>query len=100
MNIIIYGITKERAYEKLQTILDNLRYGDVLKVKKSKYEFEVILKDGTRYRAITASDSARGNKWQFAYIDTLIDDEVINNIVFPSFYNCEKSRLEESYLCY
>ncbi len=36
MNIIIYGITKERAYEKLQTILDNLKYGDVLKVKKSK----------------------------------------------------------------
>lgn len=84
-NIIIYGATKERAFSKLQQILDKMEYGDVANVKKSSYEFVVVLKNDDVYRAVGASDIARGIKWQYAYIDSLINREMIDRVILPSF---------------
>jgi len=84
-NIIVYGSTKERAYEQLQSMLDNMRYGDVKQVKKSRNEFTIELYSGDRYRALIATDNARGYRWQYAFIDRLISKEMLNNIVIPKF---------------
>lgn len=84
-NIIIYGATRERAYDKLQQTLDDMSYGSVKEVRKSSYEFVVILKNGDIYKAVTTSDKARGIKWQYAYIDSTIDKQLVDNIILPSF---------------
>lgn len=84
-NIIIYGVTKERAFSKLQSLLDEMRHGDVVDVRKSNYEFVVILNNGDVYRAVCASNTARGIKWQYAYIDSVIDEDIMDEVILPSF---------------
>lgn len=84
-NIIVYGATRERAYDKLQQTLDDMSYGSVKDVRKSSHEFIVILKNGDIYKAMCASDSVRGYKWQYAYIDSAIDKQLVDNIVLPNF---------------
>ena len=84
-NIIVYGTTKERAFYKLEQLLNDMKYGDIADVKKSSCEFVVILKNGDIYKAMCASDSTRGHKWQYAYIDRMISSEILNNIIFPTF---------------
>lgn len=91
--IIIYGATKERAFEKLQDLLDNMKYGDIQKVRKGQYDFIVDLKNGDRYIAIRTSNNGRGYKWQYAYIDRLILEELLNNLVFPNFVPLSKNGL-------
>lgn len=84
-NIIIYGSTIEIANAKLQGLLDNMKYGDVLNVMKSFNNFVVTMKNGDVYRAVTTSDSSRGRKWQYAYIDSKIDSQLIDWVVLPCF---------------
>ena len=98
MKILVYGSTKERAFYKLQNLLDNMRYGDVSKVRKSSFDLAVELKNGDTFQAVTVSDNVRGRKWDYAYIDVLIDVSLINNVIFPSF--SYKGNLEDSYEWY
>lgn len=84
-NIIVYGTTRKIAFDMLEKLLNDMKYGDVADVRKNNYEFTAILKNGDRYKAMCASDSARGHKWQYAYIDKMISSEVLNNIIFPTF---------------
>ena len=100
MKIIVYGSTKEKAYDKLDELLSNIKYGDIEKVVKSKYEYTVILKNGCMYRAILASDSARGYKWQYAVIDKLIDKAMVDMVILPSFVKTDIFDLKESYSFY
>lgn len=83
--IIIYGATKERAYFKLEEILNDIRYGEIKQVKKYDSHFSVELKNGDYYLALSASDNARGHRWQYAFVDRLISQEMLDNIVFPKF---------------
>lgn len=84
-NIIIYGTTRKRAFDMLEKLLNDMKYGDIADVKKSSYEFVAILKNGDIYKSMCASDSTRGHKWQYAYIDRMISSEILNNIIFPTF---------------
>lgn len=84
-SIVVYGVTKEDAYDKLQDLLNNMKYGDVANVKKGSFEFVVVLKNRDTYRAIGASDNARGVKWQYAYIDSTIDETLVDSVILPNF---------------
>ena len=81
--IIIYGSTRNRAYKKLEKILNNMSYGDVKRVSKSEYYFTADLMNGDRYMAVIANDNARMHRWHYAFIDNLIDIKVLDQIVFP-----------------
>lgn len=85
MKILIYGKTKERAFYRLQSLLDDMRYGDVNRVRKSSFEFVVELKNGDIFHAVIASDSSRGSKWDYAYIDKNIDNKTIQQIILPCY---------------
>lgn len=89
--IIIYGSTKERAYEKLDQILNDMRYGDVKRVRKSDIHFSVELKNGDCYLALATTDNARGHRWQYAFVDRLISEEMLDNVVFAKFIPKDKN---------
>lgn len=84
-NIVVYGATKERAINKLQQILDDMRVGDIDNVRKSRCDLVFSLKNGDVYKAVGANDTARGHKWQYAYIDAAIDSDMIDRVILPSF---------------
>lgn len=75
----------QRANNKLQSILDNMRVGDIKQVRKGYNDFTVQLKNGDIYIARTASESCRGYKWQYAYIDTLINRDLLYTVILPEF---------------
>jgi hypothetical protein len=84
-NIIVYGASFDRACHKLQIMLEDMRYGDVEEVKRNKDIFTVRLKNGDYYKALGASDNARGHRWQYAFIDRLISEEILNNVVYTKY---------------
>lgn len=84
-NIIVYGATKERAINKLHQLLDDMRVGDIDNVRKSRYDLVFSLKNGDVYKAVGANDTARGHKWQYAYIDAAIDRRLVDIVILPSF---------------
>ncbi|HHU59551.1 TPA: hypothetical protein GXZ34_01340 [bacterium] len=83
--IIIFGSSMQRANNKLQSILDNMRVGDIEQVRKGYNNFTVQLKNGDIYIAKTASESCRGYKWQYAYIDALINEDLLYTVILPNF---------------
>lgn len=89
--IIIFGSSMQRANNKLQSILDNMRVGDIEQVRKGYNDFTVQLKNGDIYVAKTASESCRGCRWQYAYIDALINENILYNVILPTFRPKDKS---------
>lgn len=101
LKIIVYGSTRDRAYNKLQDLLDNMKYGKVNRVNKNSFNFTVELKNGDLYIALLAFEGAKGHKWDYAYIDHRIDKEIVNNIILPGcLHSNYGEKLEEHYQIY
>ena len=47
--------------------------------------FTVKLKNGDYYIALRASDNVRGYRWQYAYIDKNINQELLDHVVVCKF---------------
>lgn len=94
MNTIVYGKI-ERAKRKIDELLADMRYGDILSVNKSISEYSFTLKNGDRFYALRADQNARGHKWDMAYIDTSIEQNILRNIVYPSRNPYEKRKIED-----
>lgn len=69
---------------------------DIREVKKSSPKtgiFTIKLNNGDYYKALRASDGARGYRWQYAYIDKNINRELLDCVVFckfiPEHYNTD-----------
>jgi len=94
-NIIVYGSTIEKSFNKLQELLDNMNSKDIVKVTKTSLDtgiFTIELNNGDYYKVIRASDNARGYRWQYAYIDKDISQEALDHVVLCKFipeYNTE-----------
>ncbi|MDD4188271.1 MAG: hypothetical protein PHX04_05920 [Bacilli bacterium] len=87
-NIIVYGSTTEKAFNKLQELIDNMNQEDIKKVTKTSLNtgiFTIELKSGDCYKAVRASDNARGYRWQYAYIDKDISKELLDHVVTSKF---------------
>jgi len=88
-NIIVYGSTQEKAFNKLQELLNTMKEEDINKVRKSTSksngDFTVELKNGDYYKAMKASNNTRAYKWQYAYIDKDISQESLDLFVLFSF---------------
>jgi len=86
--IIVYGSTIERAFNKLQELLDHMNLKDIRKVTKTSPNtgiFTVELKNGDYYIALKACDNVRGYRWQYAYIDKDINQELLDHVVVCKF---------------
>ena len=101
LKIIVYSSTRDRAYNKLQDLLDNMKYGEVNRVNKNSFNFTVELKNGDLYIALLTFEGAKGYKWDYAYIDYLIDRKILYDIIFPAcLYDRYEGELEEHYQIY
>lgn len=43
------------------------------------------MKNGDVYKAIPALQNARGYRWQYAYIDKEIDNEMLHTVILPKY---------------
>ena len=84
LSVAVFGKTKKEAEKFLIQLANNMKFGDVeyvIQVPRT----EVLLKNGSRYIALTASDCSRGYRFEKAYVQRGIDPELINCIIRPYF---------------
>lgn len=92
MRINIYCNKIDKGQRYLEEIMKDIPKEDIVKYRVNACETSLELIDGTIYRVILATDSARGNKCNFAHIDTDINMEIVQNIIYPSIlYSNEAS---------
>jgi hypothetical protein len=81
VQVVIFGSTKERAFNKWQDILNNMRFGDVDKVSMADGVF--VLTNGDVYKAVTGNDGARGYRCDYAYIDRFMSVDIMDKVIIP-----------------
>lgn len=83
MKVLVFSNTYETARMHLLNMVDDMKYGDIKRVKNSMCETYVELKNGDTYQALSASDSARGYKCDKVYINTEIGSDIVDRIIKP-----------------
>ena len=83
MKGIVWGSTIERAERQLQQIIENYRIiGYTIDTyRKGKTQLNVLFNNGDYWIALGASESARGHCCNISYIDTLIDAQIIDDVI-------------------
>lgn len=83
MVTIIFGENRQRAFEKILSLYENIPKEEILLIKKSSFFIEIFLKNGDVIKTASANDSSRGLKFNIAYIDKFISQEIIQNVLLP-----------------
>lgn len=87
LKIGIFGKTKERAFRAFEQYIEKIEPEKIKYIKRNKFNPECVLFDGTMIRAVSATDSARGYKFDKIIYDDDIDDKILNCIVQPCLIN-------------
>jgi len=83
-NTIVYGKTLQRAMNILDTLLKDTDREQIRSLRRTTYVYEVILKDGTYYKAMMCNEGCRGYRFQRAVVDCLIDDRDVHELIEPN----------------
>lgn len=84
---IVWGSTYDKAFSQLEKIRDQYLYFTKHKVVYQKFTLNYSLLEfdnGDVWKAMTATDSRRGEACNISYIDIEIDDAIINTIIRPA----------------
>ena len=83
MKGIVWGHTFQTAKEQLKKIQEHyeLYHIPATRIKNSLHEYWIEFSNGDIWRAINATESARGNKVNISYIDRKIDPIFIDVII-------------------
>lgn len=81
--IVVFGSTKELATRRLEEILNDIQYGKVKDVRKSRFDMRAELHNGDTYQISSASDSSRGMRFNIAYVDRNITLGFLNEVIRP-----------------
>lgn len=84
MRINIYCANMNKGIHYLEDIMKRFSEEEISKYYKSRFEARLELKDRTIYRVLPATDSSRGSKCEFAYIDLEITKDIVDTIIFPT----------------
>ena len=87
MVTIVFGRNIQKASEKVLSIYENIPKEEILFTKKTSFSTMVFMKNGDVIKSATANDSSRGLKFDEVYIDGLISQGIIQNIILPA---CKK----------
>ena len=89
MRGIVYGKTFKSASIKLAKIKEDYEKMDI-KIKqhrKSCNQEEILFENNDIWLAVGASESSRGRACNVAYIDSDIDDNIVQHVLLPTIKN-------------
>lgn len=82
--IIIYGSTIERANEKFDELVKLVQEEDIVELSRSRFTQCLKLRNGSTYQTVASGSSARGYRWDDAYIDRDIKIGEFIDIILPT----------------
>lgn len=80
----IYGKTRERALMAFNQYIDKIEPDKIQYIKRNRYDMECALTNGMLIKAVVASESCRGQKFDRIIYDDDIDDKILDCIIYPS----------------
>ena len=83
MYTIIFGLTKERAINKLNEIESFFKNSEI----KSRWKYGFELFNGDYYKAEVASETSRGYKCNVLYVDSEISLKLFHNVIKYCIYD-------------
>jgi hypothetical protein len=86
IKIGVFSVDQKSARYKFSELINNMKYGEVKKVVNTSNRCYALLKDGTEYYALVASDIARGHHFNKIYEDTRIGFGEHRTVVLPSLF--------------
>ena len=83
MNTIVFGETTKRAIEKILSILEKIPKEQIKEVRKTSFSIIADFINGDTLRTATANESSKGIRFEEVYIDRLIEQNILDFIIFP-----------------
>ena len=90
MNIVVFGKNSKRSIEKAFSILEEIPKEQIKEIRKTSFSVVVDFINGDTLRTATANESSRGIRFEEVYIDRLIDQDIVDFIIFPCCNDCCK----------
>ncbi len=53
----------------------------IIRIRKSKEDFEIIFSNGSKIKFIAGNDSSRGQRYHYAIVDKEISNEIFENVI-------------------
>ena len=100
MKIIVYGTSMNNVRDKMLSLAETYDDEEILNIRSSVMYPYVCLKNGDTIVGALSNDSARGHKWDRAYIEKDTEHNILHNVIFRSFTSFDGSKIEDSYEYY
>ena len=97
MRINIFCAKFNKGISYLEYIMNGLDKDNIVKHIRTRAYACLELKDGTIYQVILVEECSKGTKCNFAYIDTDIDIDIVQNIIYPSILYSNKASPQTKY---
>lgn len=81
--VIIYGRTLERAKIQLDILLSFMKEENIRSYRKARQSYEVIFFNGLNIKAVVPNPTQRGMRYNIAYIDHTISQQLIEEVILP-----------------
>ena len=83
MNSVIFGINSKRSIEKALSVLEEIPKEQIKEIRKTSFSIVATFINGDTLRTATANESSKGIRFEEVYIDRLIEQDIIDFIIFP-----------------
>ena len=80
----IYGKTRERALMAFDQYINKIEPDKIQYIKRNRYAMDCALTNAMLIKAVVASESCRGQKFDRIIYDDDIYEEILDYIVYPS----------------
>jgi len=88
--ILVFGETWKVAKDKMDDLIKDIPKNDIQEDFRNISFHRITLVDGTRYRALPALESSRGNRFSKAHVDKNINQEFLDLVIKPMSINFEE----------
>jgi hypothetical protein len=84
---LVIGETISLAQHKLDLIVGEMKYKDLKEVNKTRYSYNVKLKNGDQFLAVSAENQLIGLRFDKALIEENVDNQIIKRWILPYIQN-------------
>ena len=93
-HVIIYFTHSQVGDRKFNEILELVPKRKVKKVMHQASHRKILLKNGTQIGCVPAFQSARGYRWDYAFVECFIDRDIFFEVILPTCRPTNKKATE------
>lgn len=84
--VAVFGITFQSGKRFFDELIDRLNISEIISLVENHNRCECQTVNGTIYRLLPSSETARGHRYTDVYIQNGIDIDIIHSVILPSLW--------------